>query len=804
MRRVLVQHSERLLGCRVGISAWRHVAIAISNRYLNEAFGRDGGDGEGDGDEDGVADSAWDLQAGHSTHVAGMIYAREMQQGAMGTAARRDQFRAVSRQWHRFLGFGSRDEAGSGTGRKRKREVFDGVREEARFRRFARLRAMDLEGQLQVMLGDGARFRGIQQKVIQAIVRGDNPIVQVTGTGGGKSLSFMLPAFCSPEGVTVVVVPLVALREDLHRRCQKSGIDTHVWEGRGHHRAASILFVTPESVVTQAFQMFINRLYGRGQLDRVVVDECHTVLDSNRSFRPQMALIGGVVRGFGVQVVFLTATLSPGDVGRFYHIMGLEGRHVRMFRERTTRRTIRYRVHQAAGGREDEDKAVCRVVQEGLAGATTGKIIVYGGQIERVERLGRMLSCAVYYGRVDSVAGKARRLQEWMESGQVIVTTNALGMGVDIPDVRMVVHAGPPRWLRAYAQESGRAGRDGVRSEAVVVWAGPGPRKEGDEQEGGWLDKGMEAFLQGRGCRRAVLDSVMDGFERPGGCEEGEERCDRCMCEEEEEVEEEVVEEVVEDEVVEEVVEEEVVEDEVKEMEGVEEVKEEREWEESGVGGEDEVEEKEEVENTTRGKNRKDTHLAGFFQLRRREIREQQKVTEKAVQEAEEVEVFKRLLESWVGRCAACWLLGRQDTDHTMERCPRQDADIWAQVQYVRDQVKKEVFGKRRLEKYSGCFYCGVPQLLCGRWAANGGEGGRFILVRGGVCQYGEAILWMFSGLTVQGGEKTTRVIEGMMAEVGDSGDKEWYVWLGRLVRWGGLQASQICRVCVHLEQKRL
>jgi hypothetical protein len=65
-------------------------------------------------------------------------------------------------------------------------------------------------------------------------------------------------------------------------------------------------------------------------------------------------------------------------------------------------------VYQAAGGRKDEDKVMCRVMQKGLAGATTGKIIMYGGQIERVERLGRMLSCVVYYGRVDSVAGKAR------------------------------------------------------------------------------------------------------------------------------------------------------------------------------------------------------------------------------------------------------------------------------------------------------------------------------------------------------------------------------------------------------------
>jgi hypothetical protein len=255
MRRVLLQYSERLLGSRIGISAWRHIAIAISNRYLNEAFGKDSGEGEGD-EDDGGPDSTWDLQAGHSTHVAGMIYARELQQGTIGTAVRRDRFREVSRQWHHFLGFGTQDHTGRAP-KKRKREVFDGIREEARFRRFERLQVMDLEGQLQVMLGDGAQFRGIQRKVIQAIVRGDNLIIQITGTGGGKSLSFMLPAFCSPEGVTVVVVPLVALREDLHRRCQKSGIDTHVWDGRGSNRAASILFITPESVVTKAFQVFI-------------------------------------------------------------------------------------------------------------------------------------------------------------------------------------------------------------------------------------------------------------------------------------------------------------------------------------------------------------------------------------------------------------------------------------------------------------------------------------------------------------------------------------------------------------------
>ncbi|KAM7210419.1 P-loop containing nucleoside triphosphate hydrolase protein, partial [Rhypophila decipiens] len=132
-----------------------------------------------------------------------------------------------------------------------------------------------------------------------AIVRGESRIVQVAGTGEGKSLSFMLPAFCSPDGVTVVVVPLVALREDLHRRCQERGIDSHIWAGRGTNRAASVIFITPEWAVTKGFQTFVNRLHGRGQLDRVVIDECHTVLDSERGFRPQLGESGGVYEALG-------------------------------------------------------------------------------------------------------------------------------------------------------------------------------------------------------------------------------------------------------------------------------------------------------------------------------------------------------------------------------------------------------------------------------------------------------------------------------------------------------------------------
>ncbi|KJZ71410.1 hypothetical protein HIM_09198 [Hirsutella minnesotensis 3608] len=182
-RRIMQRHSERLMGTKLNISAWRNMAIAISNRYLHDAF-KEAGFGEED--DDGIEDNPADLQAGHGTHVAGLIYARQLQQGGFGTAAMREQFRAISREWHQFLGFGAEDWTGAGEGGKRRRAGFEAEREEARFRRFARLSHTDVRGQLRQMMGDETEFRGRQQEVIRSIVRGESPIVQITGTGGGK------------------------------------------------------------------------------------------------------------------------------------------------------------------------------------------------------------------------------------------------------------------------------------------------------------------------------------------------------------------------------------------------------------------------------------------------------------------------------------------------------------------------------------------------------------------------------------------------------------------------------------------
>ena len=173
------------------------------------------------------------------------------------------------------------------------------------------------------------------------------------------------------------------------------------------------------------------------------------------------------------------------------------------------------------------------------------------------------------------------------------------------------------------------------------------------------------------------------------------------------------------------------------------------------------------------------------------------------MREAREVEDFKAQLESWTGCCPFCRSMGLEVRDHPMEACPDRGSEGWVQVETGMEWVKQEIFGKRKMEKYSGCFYCGIPQSLCGRWRAKDEDGGRFRQVSGNGCQYGDAIIRMAGGLMGRDVDKARRVLGWMMQEAGYGEGSEPADWVGRLVRWGGMQASQLCRLCVYLEKER-
>jgi superfamily II DNA helicase RecQ len=387
-------------------------------------------------DEDNLeGDSPWDLQAGHGTHIAGMIYAQELRQAPGQTMGRQDMFRQVSQEWHRFLQFESSIQGfGIKAGMKRPRSEWEHIGQDVQFRRFKQMCHVNIHGKLKELMGEKAEFRGLQEKTMHAIMTGQSPIVSVMATGEGKSLLFMLPAYCVSGGTTVVIIPLCSLQDDLERRCKESHIECVQWDSRRPHETASIVLVTPESAVSKTFSTFINRLRSTYQLDRVVMDECHVVLDSGADFRPKLRGLGAEMIQMGTQLIFLTATLPPQDQEEFFQAICIPAESVQMFRSSTTRRNIQYQVQEVEGEIVEE---VQQLVEQKLKQyPAPSKIVIYGGSVAQTVEIEEALGCPIYHRSVDDRAGKARRIKDLIEGrSRVIAATNALGMEVDLPDI---------------------------------------------------------------------------------------------------------------------------------------------------------------------------------------------------------------------------------------------------------------------------------------------------------------------------------------------------------------------------------
>jgi superfamily II DNA helicase RecQ len=176
-----------------------------------------------------------------------------------------------------------------------------------------------------------------------------------------------------------------------------------------------------------------------------------------------------------------------------------------MFRGPTTRRNIRYQVHEVEG---DTIEAICQLVEKKLEEyPTSSKIVIYGGSVEQTIEIGEALECPIYHRNVDDRVGKARRMKELMEGrSRVIAATNALGLGVDLPDIRVVIHAGQPQKLRDYSQESGRVGRDGKSSEAIIVCGRIEPQPRHIPKSWGQSKGDIFDFVAGYNCWRIIMD----------------------------------------------------------------------------------------------------------------------------------------------------------------------------------------------------------------------------------------------------------------------------------------------------------
>lgn len=327
-------------------------------------------------------------------------------------------------------------------------------------------------------------FRGIQREIIESIGSGHNTL-GLMPTGGGKSITFQVPALAK-EGVCIVITPLIALMKDQVYNLRKRGIRAaSIYSGMSHDDilttlenaifgAIKILYVSPERLSSELFRAKLRHM----KVSFITVDEAHCISQWGYDFRPSYLEIADIRHELpGIPVLALTATATPTVVkdicDKLKSHLDPKEEPFRIFRMSFARSNLAYIVREAAD-KHDELIHILNNVE--------GTAIVYVRSRRRTKEVSDLLnesgiSATFYHAGLDNTVKDDRQKAWQSDQVRVMVATNAFGMGIDKPDVRVVVHIDCPDSIEAYFQEAGRAGRDGQKSYAVLLYNNNDQRK---------------------------------------------------------------------------------------------------------------------------------------------------------------------------------------------------------------------------------------------------------------------------------------------------------------------------------------
>ena len=324
-------------------------------------------------------------------------------------------------------------------------------------------------------------FRGIQREIIESIGSGHDTL-GLMPTGGGKSITFQVPALAQ-EGTCIVITPLIALMKDQVDHLLRRGIRAAaIYSGLTHEEIivtlencifgnVRILYVSPERLSSELFQTKLRHM----RVSFITVDEAHCISQWGYDFRPSYLEIAKIRKLVpDAPVLALTATATPAVVKDIQDKLTLKTeRTFNVFRMSFERTNLTYVVRHTT----DKRKELIHILN-----SVKGTAIIYARSRRRTKEFSEMLNEAgipatFYHAGLDTTV-KDERQQAWQhDQVRVMVSTNAFGMGIDKPDVRLVIHIDCPDSIEAYFQEAGRAGRDGFKAYAVLLYNDADERK---------------------------------------------------------------------------------------------------------------------------------------------------------------------------------------------------------------------------------------------------------------------------------------------------------------------------------------
>lgn len=712
MTRVFGSRSRIAIGVRLDVRSWRQIAAGIAIKKFAGSGCQF--DVESDDEDDvgcqvdgfgGSMPEAFHWQASHTPRVGNRSYGGTVNFRGGLTDAGLQEYLRISRMWHVFL----RDQPGQGPHRKHSRQQSDVICQPPLAKRIAirdcrsRCRRQWSMAEARVVLrqmyGPGAKYRTAkQEEAVQAVVSGLSPVIAVLGTGEGKSLLFMLPQRLPGAGTTVLIVPLVALKQDTVRRCEAIGIECRAWDYKDRYGIGNaLMIVSLDQAVSPSFRSFLHGLDAAGQLNSMVFDESHLILTAS-SYREKMEEVKQF-RNLGCQFVFLTATLPKSMVKRFSERLLLSKPVV--IRGLTVRKDIQYEVRRSPRG--DIIGVAVEAIKIGLeaewfASERAARGIVYCRTRDQADVIGRELGCPVYYSDSGTEEEKGEVLKRWIEGeARILAATSAFGAGIDYGCVRIVYHVGEPESAVNFAQEVGRGGRDGGGSVSCVIlpknWKAKSRDVSGELLEADVMT--MQRFLDSPRCRIVALGEYLDGVVQV--CEEEDYACDRCS--------------------------------------------------EVGLLGE------EEVKGWSRVEMYGEEDEEGVSRLREFERGEEEKKVE-----------FISNLRVIEGKCVLCILRGdRKGKGHEMAECGRvEKREFFAAKKRARE--RGDVEGRGWMERFSGCYRCGLSQEICEKQGQDG-------------CRYRDIVMpigWLAFRI-----DRWRKEIEGIAGSKLASEDK-YMEWLGK------------------------